>query len=503
MFGSIISGIFGSRDAKRTNSANLTAVRETNAANMQMADAANQLQRHMVNTAYQRDTAAVREARAFDQRSVQEARKYDAAAIQGERKYNLAVAKAADTQDRNRFLQDREWSKQQSDLAESRDRANYLADRTYGTEQQLAAEDREQGRFLENREWATDQQLAAEARQRGYAADDLADARAYADPAAERARLEAAGFNPLGRGDTSSGMNNIGGAIASAPGYMPAAGAASAGSPGSPMARAIEGMGTPGAILPSSGGSASSQIARSQMAKLGVFDPVVAHLTAPIMQADNSLGRGIADAFASFSDQQMQEKEYALRKSQLEIEQQRLSELMQRATMRPIVGGVYDQQVGIGRQAHLDAGGSSSPSSPVPAGQAPPSAAGLPSSVKPETFPMYVDVYDQKTRRYVTIPNPDLMDTGPSELATGMAMIYGNQGVTSEKSSIPNMAAKGIAGLARTAIKNSRFGDGIQEGSVADRIGRLWSGDTSVSTKKPKDAGNKPAREQATSWWNW
>lgn len=499
MFGSIIGGLLGRNDNKRNNSANLTAVRETNEANKQIAAGANAAQQHQVNQAYQRDTAAVREARAWDQRSVREARQYDASAIQGERKYNQAVAKAADSQDRNRFLQDREWSKQQAALAETRDRTNYLADRTYGTEQQLAAEEREQGRFLENRGWATDQQLAAEGRQRGYAAEDLADARAYADPAAERARLEAAGFNPLGRGDTSSGMNNIGGAIASAPGYMPAAGAASAGSPGSPAARAIEGMGTPGAILPSSGGSASSQIARSQMAKLNVFDPVVAHLQAPVMQADNSLGRGIADAFESYADQQVQEKEYELRKSQLEIEQQRLSELMQRATMRPIVGGVYSGQVGIGRQAHLEAGGSSSPSSPVAVGEAPPSAAGLPSNVKPETFPMYVDVFDQKTKRYVQIPNPDLMDAGPLEVATGMGMIYGKQAADVSQDATGKQILNAAGSFAKHGLRNS------PAGMAADYVGRLWNGDDTISQKKPKDAGNKPSRkkEESTSWFSW
>ena len=248
-----------------------------------------------------------------------------------------SVASLADTRDRTRFVQDRSHSENLARLAEGRDRANFLENRVYEAQQGLSAEAREQSRFLENRNWTEKTAMDAELRQRGYQQADLEGARAYADPAAERARLEAAGFNPLGRADSSSGMNNIGGAIANAPAAMPSVGSAGVASFSAPAARAAEAMGMPGAIVPSAAGSASSQIARSQMAHMGVFDPAVAFMQAPIMQADNSLGEGLADAFASYESQKLQEKEFALRKSQLEIEQARMSELMQRATMRPMV----------------------------------------------------------------------------------------------------------------------------------------------------------------------
>lgn len=40
-----------------------------------------------------------------------------------------------------------------------------------------------------------------------------------------------------------------------------------------------------------------------------------------------------------------------------------------------------------------------------------------------DSYNLYVDVYDPTTKRWMTIPNPDLMDAGPMEMATGLATI--------------------------------------------------------------------------------
>ena len=430
--GSVIGGLFGDRSQRSANRANLTGVRETNEANKQIAASANAHSAAQSELAYRRDRQQAVDARIWDRQQVLDARNFDRAQVHEERRYNLAVSNIADQRDRNRFVADREYSRNQAELAETRDRANFLENRSYERANFLENRSSERSAFLENRSYAEGQQLAAEARQRGYAAADLADARAYADPAAERARLEAAGFNPLGRADASSPMNNIGGAIASAPALLPAPSLQSPSGAQSPSALAISGMGTPDARVPAGGATAASQIARSQMAKFNVVDPVVPTLQAYIQPSPaNHLGDSISDAFAAYEDSKIQEQEFALRKTQLEIEQQRVSELMQRATMRPIVGGVYSPEVGARREAEVQAGGSSVPRAPriATSGQvdAPPSAAGLPSWVKPETYPMYVDVFDQKTGRTVQMPNPDVLEIGPTELITGGAMIYGKQ----------------------------------------------------------------------------
>lgn len=429
--GSVVGGLFGKDQAKSTNKANLTGVRETNEANKQIAASANRHAAEQSLKAYRRDRQSAIDARIWDRRQVIDARRFDRQQVLDQRYFDVGQANKADKLNRKRFVADREYSRVQAQLAEGRDRANFLENRQYERANLLSDRSVERADFLENRQYGEEQQLAAEARQREYAAADLADARAYADPASERARLEAAGFNPLGRADGSTPMNNIGGSIASAPALLPAPAIQSGGGAQSPSALAISGMGTPEVRVPAGGATAASQIARSQMAKFGVVDPVVPTMQAYIAPHDNSLGEGIADAFASYEEAKMREQEYALRKTQLEIEQQRASELMQRATMRPIVGGVYSNEVGAGREAHVASGGSSVPRAPRIASSgavdSPPSAGGLPAAVKPETYPLWVDAYDQKTKSYVQIPNPDLMDTGPVEAATGLGAIYGKQ----------------------------------------------------------------------------
>lgn len=499
LLSTIVGGLLGRSDARRTARANLTGVRETNEANKQIAASANAHSAAQSELAFRRDRQQAVDARIWDRQQVLDARNFDRAQVHEERRYNLAVSNSADQRDRNRFVADREYSRNQAALAEARDRANFLENRAFERANFLENRSSERSAFLENRAYAEGQQLAAEGRQREYAAADLADARAYADPAAERARLEAAGFNPLGRADSSSPMNNIGGAIASAPALLPAPSLQSPSGAQSPSAMAISGMGTPDARVPAGGATAASQIARSQMAKFNIVDPVV-----PTMQAyieptpPNYLGDAISDAFAAYEDSKIREQEFALRKTQLEIEQQRVSELMQRATMRPIVGGVYSPEVGARREAELQAGASSVPRAPriAKSGQvdAPPSAAGLPSWVKPEAYPMYVDVFDQKTGRVVQMPNPDVLEVGPGELITGGGMIYGKQAVdaASENRSVmhPTFPSSVRLPMAAGAIMRSLWGDKSKSSSSSVRP--MTKPDSSgVEKKKPRVVNDK------------
>lgn len=472
--GSVIGGLFGRSSERSASRANLRATRETNATNKEIAASANAHSAAQSELAFRRDRQQAVDARIWDRRQVLDARNFDRAQVGEERRYNLAVSNTADQRDRNRFVADREYSRNQAALAEARDRSNFLENRAYDRANFLENRSSERAAFLENRSYAEGQQLAAEGRQREYAAADLADARAYADPAAERARLEAAGFNPLGRADGSTPMNNIGGSIASAPALLPAPSLQSPSGGQSPSAMAISGMGTPDARVPAGGATAASQIARSQMAKFSIVDPVVPTMQAYMQPASNHLGDAISDAFAAYEDSKMREQEYALRKTQLEIEQQRASELMQRATMRPIVGGVYSPDVGAGREAQVQAGGSSVPRAPriATSGQvdAPPSAAGLPSWVKPEAYPMYVDVYDQKTGRVVQMPNPDVLEVGPGELITGGGMIYGKQAVDAVSEN-------------RSAVLSPHVPDSVRVPLAAATIMRsLWGGKSKSSS---------------------
>ena len=500
VIGSVVGGLFGSSSASSTNRANLRAVRETNATNREIAASANAHSAAQSELAFRRDRQQAVDARIWDRRQVLYARNFDRAQVVDERRYNLSVSNGADQRDRNRFVADREYSRNQAALAEARDRSNFLENRAFERANFLENRSSERSAFLENRSYAERQQLSAEGRQREYAAADLADARAYADPAAERARLEAAGFNPLGRADGSTPMNNIGGSIASAPALLPAPSLQSPSGAQSPSALAISGMGTPDARVPAGGATAASQIARSQMAKFGIVDPVVPTMQAYIQPASaNHLGEAISDAFASYEDSKMREQEFALRKTQLEIEQQRASELMQRATMRPIVGGVYSPDVGVAREAHLQSGGSSLVRAPriATSGRvvdAPPSAAGLPPNVKAETYPMYVDVFDQKTGNWVQMPNPDVLEVGPGELVTGGAMIYGKQAVdaASENRAItsPAFPSSWRLPVAAAVVMRSLWGD--KSNSRSSSVRPMIKPDASgVQTKKPRVVDDK------------
>lgn len=69
-----------------------------------------------------------------------------------------------------------------------------------------------------------------------------------------------------------------------------------------------------------------------------------------------------------------------------------------------------------------------------------------------QKFDLYVDVYDSLTKRWVTIPNPDLLDAGPVEIATGLATIGAADAV---QNGIPYVAGKVSGAPYRAKARNT------------------------------------------------
>lgn len=164
---------------------------------------------------------------------------------------------------------------------------------------------------LDARRWDRQQVLDTERRQharsRADVAADRADHREYNDPAQVRARLEAAGINPL------SGVDNSGAYIAP---------------------------------TVTGGGAAQSGIAHAAaVSSGGVSGSAIAQGVAATVQPSN-IGTYIADAAGHIGGALMAQHEESLRMTQLEEDNRRLERVLNRATLRPVVPGVYGPSYG-------------------------------------------------------------------------------------------------------------------------------------------------------------
>lgn len=477
--GSVVGGLFGSRSNRNANSANLRAVRETNATNIRLAE----------------------EARRFSRDEIRSARRWDQQQALMAYRRNVASVREGRNWDRGQAREQRDWNTRQALAAEQRGRAYAAEDRALNLADQLAAEKRQRGYLSEDNArsralylkddalarkrhvyddaLSRSRYLADEKRERSQELADVRSARSYADPAAVRARLEAAGFNPAAVSDPSTGFmagggNSpaFGGSSFSGSNYSMAGGNIASAPP------VIDGG---GALVPSGVNPATSSIAAYSAATSGVASPVVATVVAP-QQQPFDWSRSISDAFSSVDDYRLQQQELALRKSQYELEVERFNELMRRSSMRPVVPGLYgNHQRGDSMESRVNF--------PQPAVGA--SDVKLPSRQPPksESYNLYVDVYDQKTRRWVQIPNPDLMDAGPVEMATGMATIgaadAAQNGVPYAASSI-SKASKPFADSWGTAIgsvyKAQRDVASSVRGGIRDAVTEWW--------KKPRISRN-------------
>lgn len=228
------------------------------------ANAANLEQVRLTNRANRKEA---RKARKFTRRQVREARKYDARQIRLARRY-----------EREENRKTRRYNRRMAERADKRSRRRALRDR--------------------------------------------ADHRAYNDPAAVRARLEAAGLNPL------SGVDGSGAFI-----------------PGGSVI-------TPGDAGPASAvGYATSGIAPTAFAEM---------IPGQVMPVDQ--WGGVEGAFDALANGFYKSLEYDLRETQLEMEAQRLQQIVQRATINPVVGGVYGR--GNGGTGYANQSGQAGPTRP-------------------------------------------------------------------------------------------------------------------------------------------
>ncbi len=127
----------------------------------------------------------------------------------------------------------------------------------------------------------------------------------------------------------------------------------------------------------------------------------------------SSLATTLSLAAESYTDAQRLE----LQKSELELEKQRLEKLVKATTLTPKVPGVYgngvaDRKGGVDPVRNSDSDKSAFPS--VSASLTPPPR---------DKYNLYVDVFDPETGRWISIPNPDLIDIGPTEATYSLAAL--------------------------------------------------------------------------------
>lgn len=381
--GAIAGGLLSRSSTRSSNAANAQLQREANQFTMQEGGRARKFASEQAKLAFMRESQ-------FNSIEAQKNRQFQAGAVREAQRFDTRSANVKYNRDRQAVAEGRRFS--QVETAKAR--------------QWEAAQAREQ------RGWSADQAVQAEMRARGYLDED----RAYNDPAAVRARLEAAGFNPLTGTDPSTGV--------------------AMGQPNTPQGIGVNAV-----------SAAESGLAEMQAVQSGIASGAQASAAASAasvgpgssvlatMQSDD-FGSAIADAFASYENHQMQQAEQALRESQIALEEKRLSHLLKEAQMKPVVPGVY----GSGASNPL-------PWSPQPASVVSSTAFdsttavnGLPAAdpvsptgertapdfdpTKPEETSLYVDVYDTDGTKVRQI-NPDIADSGPVELMTGWAVNRG------------------------------------------------------------------------------
>lgn len=163
------------------------------------------------------------------------------------------------------------------------------------------------------------------------------------------------------------------------------------------------------------------------------FNPLTALTQGPqgqVVQSQNYMGQAIADAGLLLADGMQKKADEQGEIAQLKKQNEDLREKLTNQTLRPKVPGIYAQtestpslRQALGVQGEI----SSDPAVVGRSGHR--GGSGVVGAVQPVTPPamdrynLYVEVYDPMTGRYSRIPNPDLMDTGPVEMATGMAVI--------------------------------------------------------------------------------
>lgn len=244
-------------------------------------------------------------------RNVDATNRMNAAEAQKNREFQVAQVREA-----------RNWDAQQLVRSANRSAGDLAQTRRIASAENIAAEKRGQAYAMGAERRSADRAMDTEERGRAYMEADRDEYREYNDPAATRARLEAAGYN------AATGIDNSGG-------YMGAAGAIGSETFGA-------GASAPSSFAPSSIGAASSGIAP------GAFATMMAY-----QSEGYDIGSAVSQAFSNIQEGKYAQAELDLRTTQLDMENQRIAKLMEQATMRPINPGVYDR--GAGRASTMPA----------------------------------------------------------------------------------------------------------------------------------------------------
>lgn len=124
------------------------------------------------------------------------------------------------------------------------------------------------------------------------------------------------------------------------------------------------------------------------------------------------MGRAIADAGAMLANGLDTARQHKLEVTRLEMEKRKLDAALKQQTIRPRVGGYYEQR----RNNAAQRGPSDGSSRRLSTGVEPPVR---------EFVHKYIDVWDSDFDRVISILNPELTESGPGEMATGVATLGG------------------------------------------------------------------------------
>lgn len=301
----IVSGVMGTRSKKSSDARNRKSTVSTNALAAAEALRVTKFNKREAKAARKFAREERKGAQAYNRLEVAKARKFD-------KKQSIAAAKF----DAAQIETQRRWSSQEA----RRERTFNMREAAKARASNIQQTERE-------RQWNRREAMAAENRGRKYAADDRDEYREYSNPAAVRARLEAAGINPLS------------GFVDASTAYVPGGTALAPASAGTAVGAQASGAGVPGTSSATMS-PARSAVASSQAASAGVAQGVAATFGTFYESSSNFAGDALTDAASHYSTMKMQEVEQAVRQTELELEGQRVAALIEQSK-RPRIGGIY------------------------------------------------------------------------------------------------------------------------------------------------------------------
>lgn len=124
-------------------------------------------------------------------------------------------------------------------------------------------------------------------------------------------------------------------------------------------------------------------------------------------------GSAVAEAGAALASGMVDDEALKIQKAELELENRRLTEQIKNNQLRAKVPGIYGQRSTNSTIRDGDPSGS-------PYSQDKEALRAIPER---NAHNLYIDVYDSQTKRWITIVNPELIESGPIEMAAGLATL--------------------------------------------------------------------------------